>query len=254
MGSTMHARYLPGLWLAALAALPLAGLAADPSERSGKEVVQSVCFRCHESPTSPAPKVGDKNAWIPRLSKGIDALVLSAIRGHGGMPPRGGKAELTDNEIRAAILYMFNPAGATASAPKAASLAPANAQSVTTGGMHVYLGLTSAERMRQYPPGSPEAGMHGGVPAGEGYQHVNVTLVDAASNAPIVGATVNLEVEQVGMESHTTRLEAIRLGGMMSYGAYVKLLPKATYVFHVKVSRPGSGLVVDATFPLQPPG
>ena len=25
------------------------------------------------------------------------------------MPARGGKAELTDNEVRSAIIYMFNP-------------------------------------------------------------------------------------------------------------------------------------------------
>jgi len=251
MGSTSRARILPGLLLAGLAALPPAALAADPSERTGKEVEQSVCFRCHESPTSPAPKVGDRNAWVPRLSKGIDTLVSSAIHGHGGMPPRGGKAELTDNEIRSAILYMFNPEGAAAPAPQAAFSAPPGTQSATAGGMHIYLGVTSAERMRQYPPGSPEAKLNGGVPAGEGFQHVNVTLVDAVTNAPIVGATVSLEVEQVGMESHVTALEPGRLGGSMSYGAYVKLLPKATYVFHVKVKRPGSGLSVEAKFPQQ---
>jgi cytochrome c5 len=40
--------------------------------------------------------------------------VRSAISGHGGMPPRGDKADLTDGEIRAAILYMFNPKGSDA--------------------------------------------------------------------------------------------------------------------------------------------
>jgi cytochrome c5 len=35
--------------------------------------------------------------------------VHSAISGHGGMPPRGDRADLTDGELRAAILYMFNP-------------------------------------------------------------------------------------------------------------------------------------------------
>ena len=252
MGSTFRARILSRFSVAAAAAVSLAAFAADPSGRSGKEVEQSVCFRCHESPASPAPKLGDKNAWIPRLSKGIDALVLSAIRGHGGMPPRGGKAELTDNEIRSAILYMFNPQGTALHPPKAPSLAPPGAQSAEAGGMHIYLGMTSAERMRQFPAGSPEAALNGGVPPGEGYQHVNVTLVDEATNTPVVGARVVLDVEQVGMESHATALEPNRLGGAMSYGAYVKLLPKATYVFHVKVMRPGSGLAIEAKFPQRP--
>lgn len=239
---------------AALAAIapPSSLAAADPNERSGKEVVQSICFRCHESPQSPAPKVGDKTAWVPRLSKGIDALVLSAVRGHGGMPPRGGRADLTDNEIRNAIFYMFNPAGQPAAVPLPAPPAPPGTQSVTVHGMRVYLGITSAERMRQYPPGSPEAKLHGGAPAGEGYQHVNVSLFDAASQAPIAGATVKLEVEQVGMETTTMTLEPYTLGGTSSYGAYVRLLPKATYVFHVKALRPGSGVTVEARFPQQP--
>ena len=69
------------------------------------------CVRCHEAGTAGAPKPGDKAAWAPRFNKGVDALVLSAIRGHGGMPPRGGKADLTDAELRGAVLYLFDPAG-----------------------------------------------------------------------------------------------------------------------------------------------
>ncbi|MGZ5223531.1 MAG: c-type cytochrome, partial [Burkholderiales bacterium] len=54
-------------------------------------------------------KIGDRAAWIPRLSHGFDATVRSAINGHGGMPARGGLPDLTDREIRSAIAYMFNP-------------------------------------------------------------------------------------------------------------------------------------------------
>jgi len=55
-----------------------------------------------------APKPGDKNAWSARFSRGVDVLVYSAIRGHGGMPPRGGAANLSDAELKEAITYMFN--------------------------------------------------------------------------------------------------------------------------------------------------
>jgi cytochrome c5 len=45
--------------------------------------------------------------------------VHSAIKGHGGMPPRGDRADLTDGEVRAAILYMYNAkAAAKAEAKK----------------------------------------------------------------------------------------------------------------------------------------
>jgi cytochrome c5 len=55
-----------------------------------------------------APKIGDKADWIPRLKPGLDVVVRSAINGHGGMPPRGGMADLTDSEISNAIIFMFN--------------------------------------------------------------------------------------------------------------------------------------------------
>jgi cytochrome c5 len=79
------------------------------SERSGKEIVQVRCSQCHEAGKGGAPKIGDRAAWIPRLSHGFDATVRSAINGHGGMPARGGLPDLTDREIRSAIAYMFNP-------------------------------------------------------------------------------------------------------------------------------------------------
>ena len=44
----------------------------------------------------------------------------SAIKGHGGMPARGGMADLTDAEVRSAVTYMFNMGAAEAKAPQAA--------------------------------------------------------------------------------------------------------------------------------------
>jgi len=77
--------------------------------RSGQEVVQIQCSKCHEPGTEGAPRVGDRAAWTPRLKNGLDATVRSAIHGHGGMPARGGMADLTDAEVRNAVIYMFNP-------------------------------------------------------------------------------------------------------------------------------------------------
>ncbi len=77
-------------------------------DRPGKEIVQIQCSKCHLTGVGGAPKIGDRAAWIPRGRHGIDALVRSAINGHGGMPARGGMADLTDGEIRGAVIYMFN--------------------------------------------------------------------------------------------------------------------------------------------------
>ncbi|HQR10902.1 MAG TPA: c-type cytochrome [Casimicrobiaceae bacterium] len=90
--------------------------------RSGQQVVLLHCGKCHESGAGGAPRIGDRDAWIPRAKQGFDGLVSSAINGHGGMPARGGMASLTDAEIRAAITYMLNPGGTgTKAAPAAAA-------------------------------------------------------------------------------------------------------------------------------------
>ena len=77
-------------------------------ERSGEQIVQMQCVKCHRDGVGGAPRIGDRSAWIPRLKPGLDVVVRSAINGHGGMPARGGMADLTDAELRSAIIYMFN--------------------------------------------------------------------------------------------------------------------------------------------------
>ena len=78
------------------------------AERTGAQVVKMQCAKCHQDGKGGAPKVGDRAAWSKRLSQGVDHAVQSAIKGHGGMPPRGDRADLTDGEVRAAILHMLN--------------------------------------------------------------------------------------------------------------------------------------------------
>ena len=85
---------------------------ADPGvagQRTGRQIVEARCHECHETGKGGAPRIGDRTAWIPRLRQGFETTVRSAINGHGGMPARGGLPDLTDHEIRAAIVYMFNP-------------------------------------------------------------------------------------------------------------------------------------------------
>ena len=77
-------------------------------ERSGKQIVEAQCFKCHQAGVDGAPKIGDRSAWIPRVSQGLDNVTRSAIRGHGGMPARGGMASLSDAEMRRAVVYMLN--------------------------------------------------------------------------------------------------------------------------------------------------
>jgi cytochrome c5 len=80
---------------------------APASPRTGEEIVKAQCIKCHEAGKGGAPKIGDRDAWIPRLKDGLDNTVRSAIHGHGGMPARGGMADLTDAEMRSAVIYLF---------------------------------------------------------------------------------------------------------------------------------------------------
>jgi cytochrome c5 len=86
---------------------PVSRTAATPP-RSGKEIVEAQCVKCHGTGVGGAPKIGDRAAWTPRVKQGLDTVVASAIHGHGAMPPRGGMADLTDVEMRSAVVYMFN--------------------------------------------------------------------------------------------------------------------------------------------------
>ena len=79
--------------------------------RSGEQVYQQRCQNCHAEGNQGAPKLGDRDAWKPRLSKGVPALVKSSIGGHNAMPARGGMADLSDVEMQSAVEYMVSALG-----------------------------------------------------------------------------------------------------------------------------------------------
>jgi cytochrome c5 len=96
--------------LAATAAAPVAVAAAAPPAKpdaaAGKKLYDTACMACHAAGVAGAPKLGDKAAWAPRLSTGVDALTASVVKGKGAMPPRGAAATASDADLRAAVEYM----------------------------------------------------------------------------------------------------------------------------------------------------
>ncbi|MBS4099444.1 MAG: cytochrome c5 family protein [Sulfuricella sp.] len=76
------------------------------SHGSGEQIVASACGNCHREGSNGAPKIGDAEAWRPRLAKGINELVSSAVHGHNKMPSRGGFTNLSDADLRAAVSFM----------------------------------------------------------------------------------------------------------------------------------------------------
>ncbi|MGA7713011.1 MAG: c-type cytochrome [Rhizomicrobium sp.] len=89
---------LCGFVAASLFIVASAAQAAD-----GQAVYDPNCAGCHKML---APKTGDKAAWAPLIKQGTDALVASVIKGKGMMPARGGHANLSDADIKAAVEFM----------------------------------------------------------------------------------------------------------------------------------------------------
>ncbi|HEY9547534.1 MAG TPA: c-type cytochrome [Solimonas sp.] len=106
---------------------PVANVVTDPSvlvklaaaeqasrpAMTGEQVYSKVCTGCHAAGVLGAPKDGDKAAWGARLKAagGVDGMLKIAIHGLNAMPPRGGDASLSDDELKGAIEHMLKDAG-----------------------------------------------------------------------------------------------------------------------------------------------
>jgi cytochrome c5 len=83
----------------------------EVDRQMGEQVYQNSCASCHEQGIAGAPAQGNREQWEPRLAKGYETLVVNSIQGFQGnmgvMPPRGGNANLSDEEVAAAVAYMM---------------------------------------------------------------------------------------------------------------------------------------------------
>ena len=122
-------------WTRALMLVLSVGATVAHAQTSPKALYDTACAACHGPGLLGAPKFGDAAQWAPRLQRGLDALVKSAIAGTPkGMPPKGGRSDFTDAQVRAVVEHMVAaaapaPAATTAAAaprsPAAAAPAPA---------------------------------------------------------------------------------------------------------------------------------
>jgi cytochrome c5 len=91
-----------------------AGGGAQAAPKSGSEAYETACSACHAQGIAGAPKAGDAAAWGPRIAKGNDVLYQHAIEGFQGssgmMPPKGGRTDLSDEIVRAAVDHMIEMA------------------------------------------------------------------------------------------------------------------------------------------------
>lgn len=95
---------------AAPAPAPQAAAPAEGAAAVGEGVYKKTCQLCHGAGVAGAPKVGDAADWGKRAEQGMDVLYKHALEGFTGakgmMPPRGGSANLTDDEVKAAVDFM----------------------------------------------------------------------------------------------------------------------------------------------------
>jgi len=104
--------YLPGEERDA--SLPTVETTAEPAPvaaaLSGAQVYNAACLACHAAGIAGAPVLGDAAAWAPRIAQGIDVLKEHAINGYTGsvgfMPAKGGRVDLSDQEVHDAVDYM----------------------------------------------------------------------------------------------------------------------------------------------------
>ena len=71
-------------------------------------IYSASCSACHASGAAGAPKLGDKQAWAPRIKSGSGALYDSAIKGKKAMPPKGGNVSLSNEDVKAVVDYMVS--------------------------------------------------------------------------------------------------------------------------------------------------
>lgn len=103
--------------LAAAAAAPLVMPEPDATPLTGQQVYNQACIACHSPPdgVGGAPVIGDAAAWEGRAAQGRETLIDHALNGYQGdagfMPAKGGRVDLSDDEVIAAIEYMLEQLG-----------------------------------------------------------------------------------------------------------------------------------------------
>ncbi|SPF78421.1 c-type cytochrome [Pseudoprimorskyibacter insulae] len=89
----------------------------DPVLAAGKAVWAGTCQACHGGNKAiGAPKITSSDDWSPRIAQGLDVLFDHAINGFLGakyaeMPAKGGNADLSDADVKAAVAFMIWASG-----------------------------------------------------------------------------------------------------------------------------------------------
>jgi len=69
-------------------------------------IYKTVCAACHTTAVLGAPKPGSPE-MAQRAEKGMDVLLQNAINGINAMPARGGRSDLSDEQVKVVIDFML---------------------------------------------------------------------------------------------------------------------------------------------------
>ena len=87
------------------AAAPVQAIASDSSLEAEK-TYNSVCAACHASGLINAPIPGSAE-MAQRAEAGLDAMWQNSLNGLNAMPARGGRPDLSDEQIKAIVEFMI---------------------------------------------------------------------------------------------------------------------------------------------------
>jgi cytochrome c5 len=79
--------------------------AAFDGSLDGEMIYANVCFTCHATGVAGAPQPGSA-AMAERAKMGLKALMQTALNGLNTMPARGGRADLSDEQLQAVVEFM----------------------------------------------------------------------------------------------------------------------------------------------------
>jgi len=76
------------------------------AKSAAEKMYDASCSLCHKTDAMGAPPVGDHDAWATVIKQGMDVVNEHAIKGFGGMPPKGGAMDLTDAQVKDIVKFM----------------------------------------------------------------------------------------------------------------------------------------------------
>ncbi|MDD3327531.1 MAG: c-type cytochrome [Zoogloea sp.] len=118
----LASRAAPAFLATLVSGIAVADKAPADTPSSGKHVYNEICSACHGQGVPRAPQLGNRRQWAPLIREGQATLTAHAWVGVGGMPPRGGRADLSLEAFASGVAYMARSAGASWQAPDPALL------------------------------------------------------------------------------------------------------------------------------------